>query len=246
MQLFGVLGSLGVARLGVFGLTLAAGLHAQDLGAEAWQLESKGEAAQARERLQRAADAAPIDARTLRVYAEFLNRHRDPAAREVYAKLSAALEKSNAPQAERAAALRTLVILDLLAGDRAAATRHVEDYRAAGGAGWSAPPAQPAAEPAQAYIDIPGPLRSFARMAALSPDLRAEDLLSALARNVVTNGYQSANSNEALEQTEYLKLVVRYLSQARELERLGGESKTIKVETCESSQTGDLLRVLGY
>jgi len=39
--------------------------------------------------------------------------------------------------------------------------------------------------------------------------------------------------------------VVRYLSQARELERLGGESKTIKVEICESSQTGDLLRVLG-
>jgi hypothetical protein len=231
--------------MGVVGLVLAAGLHAQDLSAEAWQLESKGEAAQARERLQRAADAAPNDVRTLRVYAEFLNRHRDPAAREVYGKLAEALAKANAPQAERAAALRNLVILDLLAGDRAAATRHVEDYRAAGGAGWSVPPV-PAAEVAQAYIEIPGPLRSFARMAALSSDLRPEDLLSALARNVVTNGYQSANSNEALEQTEYLKLVVRYLSQARELERLGGESKTIKVETCESSQTGDLLRVLGY
>ena len=40
-------------------------------------------------------------------------------------------------------------------------------------------------------IDIPGPLRSFARMAALSPDLPTEDLLSALARNMVTNGYQA-------------------------------------------------------
>ncbi len=40
--------------------------------------------------------------------------------------------------------------------------------------------------------------------------------------------------------------MVRYLSQARELERLAGESKIIKVETCESTQTGDLLRVLGY
>src|SRR6266403_5976436 len=68
----------------------------------------------------------------------------------------------------------------------------------------------------------------------------------ALARNVVTNGYQAASSNEALEQTEYMKLVVRYLSQARELERLGGEKKAIHIETCESTETGDLLRLLGY
>ncbi len=181
MRLVGVLGSLGVVRIGVIGLAFMAALHAQDLGAEAWQLESKGEAAQAREHLQRAADASPNDARTLRAYAEFLNRHRDPGAREVYARLATALEKANAPQTERAAALRHLVILDLLAGDRAAANRHVEDYRAVGGAGWSAPSAPPATEPAPAYIDVPGPLRSFARMAALSPDLRPEDLLSALA-----------------------------------------------------------------
>ena len=59
-------------------------------------------------------------------------------------------------------------------------------------------------------------------MAALSPELGPDDVIAALARNVVTNGYQAASSNEALEQTEYLKLVVRYLSQARELEKLGG------------------------
>ena len=71
-------------------------------------------------------------------------------------------------------------------------------------------------------------------------------MIPALARNVVTNGYQAASSNEALEQTEYLKLVIRYLSQARELDKLAGADKVIKIETCDSSQTADLLRVLGY
>jgi len=70
--------------------------------------------------------------------------------------------------------------------------------------------------------------------------------MPALARNVVTNGYQAASSNEALEQTEYLKLVIRYLSQARELAKLAGADGAIKIETCESAQTGEILRVLGY
>ena len=72
---------------------------------------------------------------------------------------------------------------------------------------------------------IPGPLRSFARMAAISGDAAPEDIFPALARNVVTNGYQASHSNEALEQTEYLKLVHRYLSQARELEKLAGDGE---------------------
>jgi hypothetical protein len=83
-------------------------------------------------------------------------------------------------------------------------------------------------------------------MAAISSDLTPEEVLGALARNVVTNGYQASHSNDALEQTEYLKLVHRYLSEARELEKLGGADKTIKVETCESESAGELLKVLGY
>jgi hypothetical protein len=93
---------------------------------------------------------------------------------------------------------------------------------------------------------IPGPFRSFARMAAISAEAAPEDILPALARNVVTNGYQASHSNDALEQTEYLKLVHRYLSQAHELEKLAGESKTIKVETCDSPVTADLIRILGF
>jgi hypothetical protein len=237
MRLFGVLCTFFAVGLGALG---------QDLSGEAWQLEIKGEALQAQERLQKAADSAPNDPKALRAYAEFLDRHRDPRARDVYARLAQALERSRASGEQRAAVARREAILDLIAGDTAAAARHIDAYRAAGGSGLSVPSSRAAAADTQSFIQIPGPLRSFSRMAALSPDLKPEDVLAALARNVVTNGYQAGSSNEALEQTEYLKLVVRYLSQARELERLGGASKIIKLETCDSAETGELLRVLGY
>src|SRR5207245_5826358 len=94
--------------------------------------------------------------------------------------------------------------------------------------------------------DIPGPLRSFARMAAVSPDSRGEDVLPALARNVVTNGFQASHNNESLEQTEYLKLVHRYLSQARELDKLAGDRKIIQVDNCDSPNGAELLRILGF
>jgi hypothetical protein len=84
-------------------------------------------------------------------------------------------------------------------------------------------------------------------MAALSPDLAPDDLLAGLARNIVTNGYQASASSDSLDQTEYLKLVFRYLSQARELEKLAADTNnSIKIDSCESTKTGDLLRVLGY
>jgi hypothetical protein len=218
---------------------------AQSLDNEAWRLEIRGDSAQAQARLQQAAGANGAGAAALRNYAEFLDRYHDPAARAAYLRLAQSLEASNAPAADRAAVNRRLAILDLEAGDRDAAARHVTAYTAAGGAGWTAPAAaQPGAAPS--FIEIPGPLRSFARMAALAPDLMPEDLLPALARNVVTNGYQAVNSNEGLDQTEYLKLIIRYLSQARELEKLAGADKLIHVETCDSTATGDLLRILGY
>jgi hypothetical protein len=139
-----------------------------------------------------------------------------------------------------------VAVLDLLAGDNAGAGRNLEAYRSATGktltlavSAGSSPEQWPAAA-------IPGPFRSFARMAAISAEAAPEDVLPALARNVVTNGYQASHSNDALEQTEYLKLVHRYLSQAHELEKLAGESKTIKVETCDSPVTADLIRILGF
>ena len=45
-----------------------------------------------------------------------------------------------------------------------------------------------------------------------------------LARNIVTNGYQAVSGTETLDQTEYLKLVLRYLSQARELDKFSASA----------------------
>src|SRR5439155_13192478 len=96
-----------------------------------------------------------------------------------------------------------------------------------------------APEAGKQTIPIPGPLRAFGRMAAISSDLGPDEVLSALARIVVMNGYQASHSNDALEQTEYLKLVHRYLAQARELDKLAGADKVIKIETCESATAGE-------
>ncbi len=137
-------------------------------------------------------------------------------------------------------------MLDVYADDHAAAASDLQKYRDAGGTDLTLPPVQASSPEKAILITIPGPSRPFFRMAALSPDLDVEDVIPALARNVVTNGYQAISANEALDQTEYLKLVIRYLTQARELDKLAGADKVIRIEACESSQTNDLLRVLGY
>ena len=230
------------AFISLFGIgcfiSAGAAFGADDYAARAWQMESKGEAAEAREFLQRAAQSGGTEAEL--VYAQFLDRHRDPAAREAYEKVW-----NSARGEQREFAARRLVVLDLIAGDRDAAQRHLDQYRTAGGRDLNMPAAALANE-RSATIAIPGPLRSFARMAALAPESSPEDVLSSLARNVVTNGYQAAGGNDVLEPTEYLKLVVRYLSQARELAKLADKSGAIKIETCDSTETGELLRVLGY
>src|SRR5579884_1143408 len=205
----------------------------------AWELERNGDAAGALELLQKNANASSADAVAL---AEFLDRHRDPGARAAWQK---ALDMASG--AEKAAAARRLLVLDLIAADSKAAQEHFAAYQAAGGHDLTLPESSPQqSAPATRPMSIPGPLRSFARMAALSPDLPVDEIVPALARNVVTNGYQAATSNEALEQTEYLKLVIRYLSQARELSALAGKQGVIRIASCDSTQTADLLRVLGY
>jgi hypothetical protein len=225
----------------VFSAAWAAG---QDAATQAWRLESGGDGEQALASLRQAATATPNDPATLRAYAEFLERHHDPTAREAYSRLSQLLQRTNASAEQRAAVAQHLAVLDLLAGDRDASARDLEAYSAAGGKDLALPPLRTPTSPN--YIEIPGPLRSFARMAALSPDVSPADLLPALARNIITTGYRATTANEALEQTEYLKLVIRYLSQARELEKLAGTSKTLRIDMCESPATADLLRVIGY
>jgi hypothetical protein len=224
-----------------FGLT--SWVAGQDAAREARALERKGEGSVAHALLQKAVRSSPGDPTALQNYAAFLDRYDDPETRGTFEKALGALKDDREGQARVA---RRLVLLDLIEGDRAAAARHFEVYRGAGGKDWpDGLPVQKARE-AQPTVEIPGPLRSFSRMAALAPDGSLEDLLPALARNVVTNGYQASASGEALEPTEYMKLLTRYLSQARELTKLAGEPGAIRIETCDSTQTADLLRVLGY
>ena len=87
-------------------------------------------------------------------------------------------------------------------------------------------------------ILVPGPLRSFLRMAGVSQQVPPEDVLPLVARNSYLLGYGENT------QTEFLRLLNRYLHQARELEILAGSSNNIHVADCNDA--GTLLRVLGY
>jgi hypothetical protein len=216
----------------------------QDVLRRAQALERDGGAAHARELYQRAVNDAPADASAVLRYAEFLDRYHDPGARSEYQK-AVSLLTGPAQSQERARVARRLVLLDLAAGDRVGAAAALAAYHAAGGTGW--PQELPAPHPAQPdpTIEIPGPLRSFARMAAVNPDGDPSAFLAALARNVVTQGY-SASRGETIEPTEYLKLVMRYLAQARELAAFAGSNKEIVVPACDSLQSGELLHIIGY
>src|SRR5262245_55058864 len=215
------------------------------------KMELSGDTAGARIALARAVDANANSIPALTAYAEFLERYGDPESRVIYSKLYTALRNSG-DTAKAGMIARRLAILHLLAGDNTAAQTQLQAHKSASGSNVSLPAGSGQANIASRLPDgsgpalIPGPFRSFARMAAISADAAPEDVLPALARNVVTNGFQASHSNDALEQTEYLKLVHRYLSQARELEKLAGESKTLRIETCESPITADLIRILGF
>jgi hypothetical protein len=100
-------------------------------------------------------------------------------------------------------------------------------------AGLGAPVSQPVES-----VFIPGPLRSFLRMAGISQQISPGEVLPLLAQNVYQRGYESNNP------TEFLVLLRRYLRQARELQTLAGTSSTIRVSNCDDA--GTLIHILGY
>lgn len=224
---------------------LTGGLLANEVLDRAQKYEDSGDSAAAREVYRRALQAAPNDPEILTGHAQFLERYNDPGAREEYRK-SARQWKSAGRTQDALRSARQAVLLDLIAGDRAAAEADARIYAELGGTALQIPEPSSGVTRPHASVAIPGPIRSFARMAALPADVQPDGILPALARNVITNGYQASRSNEELVETEYLKLVRRYLSQARELSALAGTDKVIRVETCESIRTNDLLRILGY
>ena len=112
-----------------------------------------------------------------------------------------------------------------------------------GPAGNAAPaPPSPApgtsASPPVDTVIIPGPLRSFLRMAGISQKIQPDDVLPLLARNAYFEGFQEG------QETEFLILLDRYVHQARELQNLAGATGTIRVASCEEAIP--LIQILGY
>ena len=94
--------------------------------------------------------------------------------------------------------------------------------------------------PAHSEFVIPGPRRSFLRMAGISQQVRSEEVLPLLSRNVFTEGYQGSN-----RPTEFLVLLRRYVVQARELSALASQTgMVLRVTNCDDATP--LLRILGY
>jgi hypothetical protein len=94
--------------------------------------------------------------------------------------------------------------------------------------------------PAPSQLMIPGPLRSFLRMAGISQKITPEEVLPLLSRNVTVQGYGGS-----FKPTEFLVLLRRYVAQARELATLAaGSGMVIRVSNC--ADAGPLLHTLGY
>src|SRR5882757_2390244 len=91
-------------------------------------------------------------------------------------------------------------------------------------------------------VAIPGPLRSFLRMAAISQKVSQDEIAPLLARNIFLLGYEGPQSQA--RETEYLVLLNRYVQQARELVTLAGPTGIIHVSNCEDAKP--LLQILGY
>lgn len=103
----------------------------------------------------------------------------------------------------------------------------------------------PATPPGPNTLTIPGPLRSFERMAGISQFAPRNEITALLARNIWINGYEYGNSHQRnARPTEFLVLLKRYVDQARELEAMTSTDGMIRVPNCAASQ--GLLRALGY
>jgi hypothetical protein len=87
-------------------------------------------------------------------------------------------------------------------------------------------------------VTIPGPLRSFLRMAGISQEASPEEVLPLVARNVSLHGFENGGA------TEYLALLRRYVEFARELRQLADAQSTIRVANCDEAER--LVDVLGY
>jgi len=210
---------------------------AQSSGAlldQARAAQTAGDYGNAKATLFQAVKQFPQDVAVARAEARLLDASGDPGRRDAYKRLIDLLNANN--QSDPAAA-RRLALLDLKAGDlaaaRAAGVLKPSDY-------------QPFRPPVNGSptMHIPGPINSFRRLAALSSQTPQNDLVAALSRNLFSLGFHYSQRLSKSAPTEYLTLVQHYVATARELEKMGGPEGVLKVDSCESA--GPLLQVLGY
>ena len=97
---------------------------------------------------------------------------------------------------------------------------------------------EPSSGQSMETVVIPGPLRSFLRMAGISQEATPGEVLPLLARNAFLYGHENG------KRTEYLVLADRYVHFARELQALAGADGTIHVSGC--ADAGKLIQILGY
>jgi len=135
-----------------------------------------------------------------------------------------------------------LVVVVILAGLFGPILHKTSAQDVAAPAPASAPPPQSMPAPTSATISIPGPLRSFLRMAAISQKVSPDEIAPLMARNIFLLGYEGPQTQA--RETEYLVLLNRYVQQARELVNLAGQTGIIHVSNCEDAKP--LLQVLGY
>ncbi len=235
------------SRTAVLALGIAAGIAipaAPPLRAtveEARELERSGDPRAARQVLEDLAAASPAGVDALVARASFLERYGDPAAVEAYAAALDAVGSSDADLARRLR--RRLAVAALAHGREDAAREAIQALRQAGVGG---PDGSSGPAPAGESVAVPGTLNSFRRMAALSTDMHIDETLASLGRTIFTGGYHASRGSGALEPTEYLKLLKQYLTQARELAAFAGPDHSIDVPVCESAETAQLLKIIGY
>ena len=95
-----------------------------------------------------------------------------------------------------------------------------------------------AASPREETVTIPGPLRSFLRMAGVSQEVTPPEVLPTLARSVILHGYHNERP------MEFLILLRRYYHQSQELSAQARSDGKIHVDGCKNVEP--LLHILGY
>jgi hypothetical protein len=132
----------------------------------------------------------------------------------------------------------TLLVLPAEAQNRVASSTQKDSQSSQA----SVPPAVPTSGTTE-YVSIPGPLRSFLRMAALSQKVTPDEVLPLLAHHVAVYGYEGSKT-KAGKSTEYLTLLERYIERAKDMQWLAGKQETVHVTKCEDA--GPLLEIIGY